>query len=155
MLDRSCFERPPLPPAAGGRRRCAPRTPPRHSRIGQHRPRTFWQAATDAPVTAGLTYARRSSPEQRQSEASKNETAIALIANSRQHQAAHRAQANLGQADAATAARLWHARSGAAFGTAEGGTKHRLAAMPKVKRRSRPISRVLSWTVIRLGATSP
>lgn len=27
--------------------------------------------------------------------------------------------------------------------------------MPKARRRSRPISRVLSWTVIRLGATSP
>ncbi len=48
--------------------------------------------------------------------------------------------------------------AGPAFCTAAGGTKHgrlKLWALPKARRRSRPISRVLSWTVIRLGATSP
>lgn len=48
--------------------------------------------------------------------------------------------------------------AGPAFCTANGGTKRgRLyfGPTPKKRRRSRPISRVLSWTVIRLGATSP
>lgn len=47
--------------------------------------------------------------------------------------------------------------AGPAFCTATGGTKRgRLFwAYAQKRRRSRPISRVLSWTVIRLGATSP
>ncbi len=47
--------------------------------------------------------------------------------------------------------------AGPAFCTAAGGTKRgRLFwAYAQKRRRSRPISRVLSWTVIRLGATSP
>ncbi len=47
--------------------------------------------------------------------------------------------------------------AGPAFCNANGGTKRgRLRrANAQRRRRSRPISRVLSWTVIRLGATSP
>lgn len=48
--------------------------------------------------------------------------------------------------------------AGPAFCTAEGGTKRghlREGRTPKRRWRSRPVSRVLSWTVIRLGATSP
>lgn len=48
--------------------------------------------------------------------------------------------------------------AGPAFFTANSGTKRgRLyfGPTPKKRWRSRPISRVLSWTVIRLGATSP
>ena len=53
---------------------------------------------------------------------------------------------------AATAAGIWMRKRGPKFATQILGSSN---AQPEKKRRSRPISRVLSWTVIHLGATSP